>query len=244
MGHARATAFAGSAGRWVAASLACCGPGAAPAGGEWRCVTGVYRFHGGGGAICSCVGWAHGRLPAGSGCRGLTVGGSSAVSPWCVPWWSLVGWLKGFFGVYRIHGGTIVCWRVAAGAAVGCRGGACVGVVRVVGGGASRVVLGGSSWWSVVVVLGSCWSWAWRFLGGSGTCGVGLAWGGGRVCVGLRVCLLLSPRFLPLPFPCPSLFACLFCFVFFVFFLGGGWLGCGVFGAVRGCGCVPVPVLV
>ena len=56
-----------------------------------------------------------------------------------------------------------------------------------------------------------------------------------------RVCLLLSPRSLPLPFPCSSLFACLFCFV--VFFLGG-WLGCGVFGAVRGCGCVPVPVLV
>ena len=109
MGHARAISFAGSAGRWVAASWACCGPGAAPAGGEWRCVAGVYRFHGGGGAICSGVGWARGRLPAGSGCRGLTVGGSSAVSPWCVPWWSPVGWLKWVFGVYRIHGGTIVC---------------------------------------------------------------------------------------------------------------------------------------
>ena len=68
----------------------------------------------GGGAICSGVGWARGRLPAGSGCRGLTVGGYSAVSPWCVPWWSLVGWLKGVFGVYRIHGGTIVCWGAAA----------------------------------------------------------------------------------------------------------------------------------
>ena len=72
----------------------------------------------GGGAICSGVGWACGRLPAGIGCRGLTVGGSSAVSTWCVPWWSLVGWLKGVFGVYRIHGGTIVCWRAAAGGAL------------------------------------------------------------------------------------------------------------------------------
>ena len=95
MGHARAIAFAGSAGRWVAASWACCGPGAALASGEWRCVAGVYRFHGGGGAICSGVGRARGRLPAGSGCRGLTVGGSSAVYPWCVPWWPPVGWLKG-----------------------------------------------------------------------------------------------------------------------------------------------------
>ena len=38
----------------------------------------------------------------------------------------------------------------------------------------------------------------------------------------LCVCLLLSPRSLPLPFPCSSLFACLFCFVFF--FFGGGWV--------------------
>ena len=43
--------------------------------------------------------------------------------------------------------------------------------------------------------------------------------------------LLLSFRRLVLLF---------FCF----FFQGGGWLGCGVFGAVRGCGCVPVPLLV
>ena len=68
-------AFAGSAGRWVAAAWACCGPGAVPAGGEWRCVVGVYCFHGWGGAICSGVGWARGRMPAGSGCRGRTVGG-------------------------------------------------------------------------------------------------------------------------------------------------------------------------
>ena len=71
-------------------------------------------------------------------------------------------WLKGVFGVYRIHGGTIVCWRAAAGVAVGCGGGACVCVVRVVGGGLLCVVLGGSSWSSVVVVPGG-WSWAWRF---------------------------------------------------------------------------------
>ena len=223
MGHARAISFAGSAGRWVAASWACCGPGAAPAGGEWRCVAGVYRFHGGGGPICSGVGWACGRLPTGSGCGGLTVGGSSAVSPWCVPWWSLVGWPKGVFGVYGIHGGTIVCWRAAAGGAVGCGGGACVGVVHVVRGGASCVVLGGSSWWSVVVLSGG-WSWAWRFLGGCGTCGVGLAGGGGArvwACVfafcsprGLFLCLSLAPLFL------------LDCFALFEFFFpggGGGW---------------------
>ena len=174
----------------------------------------------GGGAMCSGVGWPRGRLPAGSGCRGLTVGGSSAVSPWCVPWWSLVGWLKGVFRVYRIHGGTIVCWRAAAGGAVGCRVGACVCVVRVVGGGASCVVLGGSSWWSVVVVPGGCSS-AWRFLGGCGTCGVGLAWGGGRVCG--PACL---PSALPAvsssAFPLLLSFCLLVLLCFFSFFGGGG----------------------
>ena len=44
--------------------------------------------------------------------------------------------------------------------------------------------------------------------------------------MGLRDCLLLPPRSLPLPFPCSSLFAGLFGFVFFLFFFGGGWLGC------------------
>ena len=136
------------------------GPGAAPVGGEWRCVARVHCSHGWKGPMCSGVGWVCGRLPAGSGCRGLTVAGTSVVSPWCVPWWSLVGWLKGVFGVYRIHWGTIVCWRAAAGAAVGCRGGACVSVVCLVGGGASCVVLGGSSRRSVVVVLWG-WSLAW-----------------------------------------------------------------------------------
>ena len=226
-------AFAGSAGRWVAAAWACCGPGAVPAGGEWRCVAGVYRFHGGGGAICSGVGWARGRLPAGSGCRGRTVGGYSAASPWCVPWWPLVGGLKGVFGVYRIHGGTIVCWGAAAVGAAGCGGGACVGVDRVFGGRVSCVVLGGSSWWSVVVVPGG-WSWALRFLGGCGTCGVGLAGGGGaRVC-GLA-CLPSAPPVAPSS-ACPLLlsFRWLVWLCFFFLFWGGGW------GAVRGCGCVPV----
>ena len=141
MGHTRAATFVGSAGRWVAASWACCSPGAASVGGEWWCLARVYRLHGGGGAMGSGVWWVRGRRPAGSGCRGLTVGGSSAVSPWCVPWWPLVGWLRGVHGVYRIHGGTTVCWC----AVVGCGGGACVGVVGVVGGGVSCVVLGGSS---------------------------------------------------------------------------------------------------
>ena len=224
MGHARAIAFAGSAGRWVAASWACCGPGAAPAGGEWRCVAGVYRFHGGGGgALCSGVGWARGRLLAGSGCRGLTVGGSSAVSSWCVPWWSLVGWLKGVLGVYRIHGGTIVCWRAAAVCAAGCGGGACVGVVRVVGGGVLCAVLGGSSWWSVVmvpwgVVLGLAVPGRVRDMRGR------VGWGGGRACGGLRVCLLLSPAVSSSAFPLLLSFRWLVWLCFF--WGGGGWLGC------------------
>ena len=171
---------------------------------------GMYCLHGRGGAMGSCVGWVRGGLPAGSGCWARTVGGCSAVSPRCVSWWPLVGWLGGVFGVYRIHGGTIVCWRAAA----GCGSGACVGVVRLVGGGVSCVVLGGSSWWSVVAVRGGC-SWAWRFLGGCGTCGVGMVGGWARVCVGSCVRPLLPLRFLPLPFPCLSLCACSF------FFSGG-----------------------
>ena len=175
--------------------------------------------------MCSGVGWARGRMSAGSGCRGRTVGGYSAASPWCVPWWPLAGRLKGVFGVYRIHGGSIVCWGAAAVGAAGLGGGACVGVDRVFGGGVSCVVLGGSSWWSVVVVPGG-WSWALRFLGGCGTCGVGLAGGGGGACVGLRVCPLFPPWPLPLHVPYSSLFAGLFGFVFFFFFFGGGRLGC------------------
>ena len=240
MGHARAIAFAGSAGRWVAASWACCGPGAVPAGGEWRCVAGVYCFHGGGGAFCSGVGWARGRLLAGSGCRVLTVGGSSAVSPWCLPWWFLVGWLKGVFGVYRIHGGTIVCWGAAAVSAAGIGGGACVGVVCVVGGGVSCVVLGGSSWWSVVVVPGG-WSWAWGFLGGCETCGVGLAGGGGRVC-GLACLPSALPAVSSSAFPLHLSFRWLVLLCcFFLFFFGGGvagvlCVGVGVCWCRRRCG--------
>ena len=125
--------------------------------------------------------------------------------------------------MYGIHGGTIVCWRAAAGGAVGCRGWAGVGVVRVVGGSVSCVVLGGSSWWSVVVVP-SGWSWAWRFLGGCGTCGVGLAGGGGGGRVWACVFACCSPRGLFLCLSLAPLFS-LACFAL-VFFWGGGWLGC------------------
>ena len=112
--------------------------------------------------------------------------------------------------MYRIPGGTTVCWR----AVVGCGGGACVGVVRPVGGGVSCVVFGGSSWLSVVAVRGG-WSWAWRFLRGGGTCGVGIVWGGGA-CVWVRVFALCSLR---------SFFICLSLASLFVhvhFFLRGG----------------------
>ena len=65
-----------------------------------------------------------------------------------------------------------------------------------------------------------------------------VGWGGGRACVGLRVCLLLPPWPLPMPVPYSSLFAGLFGFVFFFFFFfffwGADWA------AVLGCGCVPV----
>ena len=182
--------------------------------------------------MCSGVGWVRGRMPAGSGCRGRTVGGYSAASPWCVPWWPLAGQLKGVFGVYRIHGGSIVCWGAAAVGAAGCGGGACVGVDRVFGGGVSCVVLGGSSWWSVVVVPGG-WSWALRFLGGCGTCGVRLAGGeGARVC-GLA-CLPSVPPVAPSS-ACPLLLSFRW-LVWLCFFFGGG----GGWGAVRGYGCVPV----
>ena len=106
--------------------------------------------------------------------------------------------------MYRIHGGTTVCWRAAAGDAVGCGGQGCISVVCVVGGGASCVVFGGSSWLSVVVVLGG-WSWAWRFLGGCGTCGVGLA-GGGGACVWDHVFAFCSLRGFPSAFPLPLSF--------------------------------------
>ena len=231
MGHARAIVFAGSAGRWVTASWACCGPGEVPAGGEWRFVAGVYRFHGGGGAISSGVGWARGRLPAGSGCRGLTVGGSSAVSPWCVPWWSLVGWLKGvYWGVPHPWGHHCVLGRRSG----WCGGLWGWGLCRRRPCGSRRCVVRRPRRLPMVVCCGGAWGVVLglavpgRVRDMRGRVGLG---GGARV--GLRVCLLLSSRSLPLPFPCSSLFAGLFGSVFF--WGGGGWA------AVRGCGGVPVP---
>ena len=62
------------------------------------------------------------------------------------------------------------------------------------------------------------------------------------------VCCVTRPS--ALPAVSSSVFPLLLSFrrlVLLCFFLGGGgggWLGCGVFGAVRGCGCVLVPVLV
>ena len=160
----------------------------------------------------------------------------------------------GAFAVYRIHGGSTVCWQAAVEAAVGCGGRACFGVVRVVCGGMSCVVLGGSPLWSAVAVSRGRSS-AWRLLGGCGTCGVGMA-GGGRACVwacfatlaffgcgvlgvsalGSLLCLSPAPLFLRVNFVS--------------FFFGGMcvcvcvWLGYGVCGAWLGRGCVQLLVLV
>ena len=113
-----------------------------------------------------------------------------------------------------------MCWWAAVGGAVGCGGGACVGVVRAFCGGVSCVVLGGSSWWSVVAVRGG-WSWAWQFLGGCGTCGVGMAGGGGGVCV-LPACLPFAPFAVSSSaFPLPLSF-CFFGLFLCLFFFGGG----------------------
>ena len=97
MGHARAATFVGSAGQCVVASGACCGPGVAPVGGEWLCVAGVYRLHGGAGASGSGVAWVRGRLPASGGCQDLTVGGSSVCllhasrgRPWSASCWGFL----------------------------------------------------------------------------------------------------------------------------------------------------------
>ena len=81
---------------------------------------------------------------------------------------------------------------------------------------------GGLLWWCLGGGLGLCGS-----AEGAGHAGSGWL-GGGGACVGLRVCLLLPPWPLPLPVPYPSLFVGLFGFVFFLFFLGGGRLGCCV----------------
>ena len=130
VGRARAATSVGSAGRCVAASRVDCGPGAALVVREWLCAVWAYLLHGGEGAFGSRLVWARGRSPVGGGCRGLTLGGSSLVSLWCVPWWPLVGWLWEVPVACRFHGGTIVCCRVCVGGAAGCGGVACGGAAR------------------------------------------------------------------------------------------------------------------
>ena len=83
----------------------------------------------------------------------------------------------------------------------------------------SAAPLGGLLWWCLGGGLGLCGSWE-----GAGHAGSGWLGGGGRACVGLRVCPLFPPWPLPLPVPYSSLFAGLF--GFFFSFWGGGWLGC------------------
>ena len=77
---------------------------------------------------------------------------------------------------------------------------------------------GGLLWWCLGggLGLGGCWE-------GAGHAGSGWVGGGGRVC-GLACLPSALSLSLPLPFPCSSLFAGLFCFVFF--FLWEGLLGC------------------
>ena len=94
---------------------------------------------------------------------------------------------------------------------------------------------GGLLWWC----LGG-WSWALRFLGGCGTCGVGLAGGGGGARVWACVFALCSPRG---PFLCLSLtpLFSLACLALFFFFFSGGVAGVLCVG-VGVCRCrLPVP---
>ena len=186
----------------------------------------MYRIHCGRGALGSGVGWVRGRPPAGSWCRGPTVGGSSLVSPWCVPWWPLVGWLWRVFAVYRIHGGTTVCWQAAVGVAPGCWGVACFGVACGVCGGGLCVVLGG-------------------YLGGllcvGGGLGLGSSWDGAGhagskwLRVRARACLPSAPS--AVFSSVLHLFLC-FCLFGFPDFLTRGCVWSG-----HGCGCVPVLML-
>ena len=67
-----------------------------------------------------------------------------------------------------------------------------------------------------------------------------VGWGTGRARVWACVSAFCSLRGL---FPSLSLLLS-FCLLVLLFFWGGGWLGCGVFRSLRGCRCVPVPVLV
>ena len=181
MGHVRAATFVGSAGRWVVASRACCCPGAAPVGDGWLCVAGVYGLHGGGGALGSGAGWVRGRLPAGSGRWGLTVGGSSVVSPWCVLWWPLVGWLWGPFRCTASMGAPLCVGRPQWGvlsvvwAGLVSLSSVCCAAVRRVS--SSAVPHGGLLWRCVGGGLGA---------GGSpeGAGHAGSGWpGGGGACV-------------------------------------------------------------
>ena len=89
---------------------------------------------------------------------------------------------------------------------------------------------GGLLWWRLGGGLGLCGSWEGAGHAGSGWLGGG---GGGRVC-GLA-CLPPAPPVAPSS-ACPLLlsFRWLVWLCVFFFFRGGGW------GAVRGCGCVPV----
>ena len=167
-GLLRAATSVGSAG-WCAASRARCLRCGVRRWGVAVCGWGVSSPLWGGRGLGSGVVWARGRSPAGSGCRGLTFGGSFLVSLWCVPWRTLVSWLWKVPVACSIHGGTTVCRGVAMECAAGCRGVACVGVAHGVCNGAFCVVLGGSSWRSVVVVRRGR-SWVWRLLGGCRTC--------------------------------------------------------------------------
>ena len=183
--------------------------------------------------MCSGVGWARGRMPAGSGCRGRTVGGYSAASPLVRPVVASGRPAEGdFWGVPHPWGHHCVLGRRSAGCGGLwgwglCRCRPCVWrrcvvcrprrlLLVVCCGGAWGVVLG----FAVPGRVRDMRGWA--------------GWGGGaRVC-GLA-CLPSVPPVAPSS-ACPLLLSfSLACLA--LFFLGGGGGGSG---AVRGCGCVPV----
>ena len=133
--------------------------------------------------------------------------------------------------MYRIHGGTIVCWGAAAVGAAGCGAGACVDVDRVFGGGVSRVVVCCGGAWGVV--LGFAVPGRVRDMRGR------VGWGGGAR-VWACVFALCSPRG---PFLCLSLtpLFSLACLALSFFFLWGGLAGVLCVG-VGVCRCwLPVP---
>ena len=187
MGHTRAATFAGFAGRCVAALWVCCAPWCGVRG--WGVVVRGCSVLSAwpGGAVGLGVGWVRGMLQAGSGCRGLTVGGSSAVSPWCVPWWPLVGWLEGgSWGVPHPWGHHCV---------LACRSGLWGwDVCRCCPCGRRQCVVCRPPWlllevrcgraWGVVLGLAVSWE-------GAGHAGSGRL-RGGRACVCVRVFALCS----------------------------------------------------